>query len=674
MELYAGVPHKIRTLVLSSRWGRSDLLETAFVAITVVVGLQLLRVLLAELVFYIRDSLGAGSIAPGAYALVLFSVAFLAPPIYRALGPRRTVLLTSGGLALVRLAEQLVPWPAVDLGLATLGTGLLLWFIPAYVGYWRRRGDSGGQAFATGLLLGIAIDTAIKGAFATLDLSWQPGAVSYTVVVVLVMVQGLLLGAALLEPPRGAGDGPGFPHVTPVLALGPILFLELLLFQNIGQQTALIGWGQPLVFLWIVMANAVGMVAAMGIMARPGVGGPLVVAALAGLLVLLALGERSGVAAAVIVLYGQVTISLVVGIVGVAVGSGGSRPGVGAIAVASGFGMLLLLLLTFLYYVNYEFDVPGGTAVMPPIAVALVLLFITITMPVFARYRRRPAVWAPAAGAFLLLALPLGYLAAWEEPGVVAPSGFPVRVMSYNLHQGFDVNGYLAIERLADAIEEQKPDIVAVQEVSRGWIIDGSFDMLPWLARRLDMPYVWGPAADSVWGNALFSRYPIFDASVEPMPNNPELQLKRSLIKAKVDLGAGEYLTVIATHLHHKVDEGHMREPQVRAVLNAWRKAPRSVIMGDLNALPDSPEMLLLAEAGLKDAFIASRQPPLKGGGGDSAAGGGLNERNGFTVPSKEPSKRIDYIWVSSDLEASNFALTDSLASDHLGLAVTLDG
>ena len=64
----------------------------------------------------------------------------------------------------------------------------------------------------------------------------------------------------------------------------------------------------------------------------------------------------------------------------------------------------------------------------------------------------------------------------------------------------------------------------------------------------------------------------------------------------------------------------------------------------------------------------------MKGGGGDSAAGGGLNERNGFTVPSKEPSKRIDYIWVSSDLEASNFALTDSLASDHLGLAVTLDG
>ena len=72
-------------------------------------------------------------------------------------------------------------------------------------------------------------------------------------------------------------------------------------------------------------------------------------------------------------------------------------------------------------------------------------------------------------------------------------------------------------------IEEQQPDIVALQEVTRGWVIYGSFDMLVWLSQRLDMPYVYGPAADSVWGNAILSRYPMSGALTIPMPNNNQL-------------------------------------------------------------------------------------------------------------------------------------------------------
>ena len=92
-----------------------------------------------------------------------------------------------------------------------------------------------------------------------------------------------------------------------------------------------------------------------------------------------------------------------------------------------------------------------------------------------------------------MLALPLGYLGFWEEPRSEAAGGLPVRVMSYNLHQGFDTGGSLAIEEQAKVIEEAGPDIVALQEVSRGWVVDGSFDMLVWLSRRLDMPSSGGP-------------------------------------------------------------------------------------------------------------------------------------------------------------------------------------
>ena len=235
--------------------------------------------------------------------------------------------------------------------------------------------------------------------------------------------------------------------------------------------------------------------------------------------------------------------------------------------------------------------------------------------------------------------------------------------MSYNLHQGFDVNGYRGIEELARVIEEQEPDVVALQEVSRGWVIDGSFDMLVWLSRRLDMPYAWGPAADSVWGNAILSRYPIASARTVPMPNNAQMQLKRSLTRARIDLGNGESLKVIAAHLHHVAREGHLRVAQVEAILREWDEEGRSVVLGDFNALPGDPEMGLLSDAGLVDAFLTSSPDGMEG----------TDRPLGFTSTSRDPTKRIDYIWVSQDLKLRDFALTNSIASDHLGVAVTLD-
>ena len=80
--------------------------------------------------------------------------------------------------------------------------------------------------------------------------------------------------------------------------------------------------------------------------------------------------------------------------------------------------------------------------------------------------------------ALLLLMLPLFQLAAWKDVTPTAGAGFPVRVMTYNLHQGFDVNGRHGLEEMAKVIEAEDPDIVALEEVSRGWVANGSVDML----------------------------------------------------------------------------------------------------------------------------------------------------------------------------------------------------
>ncbi len=648
-------------------------------ALAVVFGLQLVRVLFTGLVFYIRESVGTSSFVPGAYALVLFLGAFLALPLARLLGVRGGLAVAAAGTGAARLAEQAVPWPAVDLVLTSAGVLAFLWFVPLYAARLRGRGASGGHAFAMGLLLGIAVDTAIKGAFSTLDMSWQPGAASFLLVVFLVGAYAFLARRALADDaPATEGEGGRLRWVS-LAGLGPLLFLELLLFQNIGQQTALIGWDQPLVFLWLMVGNVLGLFAAAGVLARPVQGGRLAIAGLAGLLALLAIGERSGVAAALAAMFGGVAMAMAAAVVGASLGqrAGGQGPGgredgsvgpaTGApragrgtapAVVAWGVGMLALLVATFVYYVNYELDLPGGASTVPPVIAGVLILCTAAALPVLCRGGPAPALGLPVASAGLvLLLIPAGYWAYWTEATRSEEAVFPIRVVSYNLHQGFDEDGYLAIRDLAAAIEEQDAGIVALQEVSRGWLIDGSFDMLPWLSRELEMPYVWAPAADSVWGNAVLSKYPIVESSVHPMPNNADIPMDRSYATAVIPMGDTGPLTVLATHLHHREEEGHRRAPQIMALVDAWDGSERTVLLGDLNAEPGAPEMLPLEESGMVDAFSAS--PEYDG--------------RGYTFPARDPRRRIDYVWTSEDLRPTDFTLFGGTASDHLGVAVTLD-
>jgi endonuclease/exonuclease/phosphatase family metal-dependent hydrolase len=77
--------------------------------------------------------------------------------------------------------------------------------------------------------------------------------------------------------------------------------------------------------------------------------------------------------------------------------------------------------------------------------------------------------------------------------------------------------------------------------------------------------------------------------------------------------------------------------------------------VGDLNAEPGSPEILLLEEFGLAEVIKSAGITP------------------GYTYSSLEPVRRIDYIWLSADLQAENVSITTEPASDHLGIAATVE-
>ncbi|MCP4289125.1 MAG: endonuclease, partial [Gammaproteobacteria bacterium] len=321
--------------------------------------------------------------------------------------------------------------------------------------------------------------------------------------------------------------------------------------------------------------------------------------------------------------------------------------------IGNGLGQMLFVIPTFIYYVSYDLNLGFRSGAVP-----LALGVIVVGLALLANRLQADSPPAkqqmfPVAVAFALLILPLGFLIGWRSPDSGPHTGETIRVMSYNLHQGFNTEGRLDMEAIAQVIEASGADVVALQEVSRGWLTAGSLDMLSWLSHRLDMPYVFGPTADPVWGNAILSRLPFSDTT-HPLPTD-DLLLRRGYIRAEILTDFGE-ITIFATHFHHRGDGSEIRQAQAETLLATWNGIPRAIILGDLNSLPATPEMTLFREAGFVDSSQLITGPLLRN-----------------TYPSTNPARQIDYIWVTPDFTPLEFEIISSTASDHLPVVVELE-
>jgi endonuclease/exonuclease/phosphatase family metal-dependent hydrolase len=615
--------------------------------LTVVSGLQLLRLMVATVVGVYRDRMGAPLTSLAVFAMGVIGLGLLAAPAARLLGRRRALVVSVAGVALVRLAVQLVPDAIARWLLVPVGVVLFLWFVP----FWLARD---GRGLGLALLAGLAVDTALAGLFGSWDYAWSIN--GWT-----VALAGALAGAAIWAL-AAAGDPPpepgqpgrraGLLAVLPLAGIGPALFLHALVWQNLGWQAVLGGRSQAAAFLLVMAANlaalAVGTAAALAREAR----WPVTATAIAGLAVAVALGFEATPATGIL---GQAAAAVL--LVHIVRRSGAA--GLGPTAAAWTAGMGLFMLLVFAWYAVYDLVLPVGNEPLPAVAAALVALSAAGAMR-FGRDsgpRRRDLV--PAWAGVALLAAPLLTWVTAPGPVEAAPGpGRPVRLLSYNLHFGFDVAGWSDLEGLAQAIEASGAEVVGLQEVSRGWYINGSTDMLAWLQRRLRMPHArFAGASDELWGNAVLSRYPIQSADVTPLPREG-VPLRRSALAVEVGLGEGRRLRVVVTHLHHVegADGARVRLAQLPPLLATVAGRPATVLLGDLNAEPGSAEIAMVRSAGLTDAFVA-------GGGGPA---------DELTWPSDRPDRRIDYLWLSADLAAAGFAATTGTASDHRGVAVTV--
>ena len=617
-----------------------------FLMLSLVLGLQAIRLLLPLLLYVVSDNFGFASTLAGGLAFIVFASSFLGgwlrrrvslPALWRLSALSTGLCLALASLFFQAIAPTLSPLiAALPLLLVMLAVAAFIQFLPHYL--LQTAEDTAG--FALTFLLGLAADTTLHGLMATYDFAWHSPAVA----IALLLAQLILLSVI------------NQPVTKPVtlqrswllLIIGPYLFLQLLLFQNIARLMAVTSWSSSLVFAWAVLVHIAGLVTAVYLLRQTRLI-PFYWLLLSFLLFLSIISDLSGLWAAGQLLIGQIGAAglLTLGLTGLRPEHTNGRAKTGTTAYS--LGLILMTAITFLYYISYQLPLPFVNSILLSLAAILVIGLTAVGLSV------RPAppntqalpIWLP----FLLFLAPIYTLATSDSPTATPGPGYPIRLMTYNLHNGFNTLGYLGLEAIAQTIEAQQPDIVALQEVSRGWVVNGSADMLAWLSQRLDMPYVFGPTADALLGNALLSKYPIAQYQLHPLPT-PDLPYQRGFISAAIAIGGNQSLNIIATHFHHLADDSPIRQQQAQAILDFVQAQPHTVIMGDLNATPDTPEMMLIRQSGFNDILA------------DVEA----NE----TFPARNPTRQIDYIWLTPDLTAATITIPHTLASDHLALATTV--
>ncbi len=107
-------------------------------------------------------------------------------------------------------------------------------------------------------------------------------------------------------------------------------------------------------------------------------------------------------------------------------------------------------------------------------------------------------------------------------------------------------------------------------------------------------------------------------------------------------------LNIINTHYHHKEDGSDFRVAQSQAILDYWAERPFTLIMGDLNAESNAPEIQMFHTQGFLDVLDETNVTP------------------GYTNDALNPSRRIDYIFITPDLTPINATVPPEPASDHL--------
>ena len=223
-----------------------------------------------------------------------------------------------------------------------------------------------------------------------------------------------------------------------------------------------------------------------------------------------------------------------------------------------------------------------------------------------------------------------------------------MKIMSFNTQHCLNyIEKKIDFEIMADAIKKCGADIVGLNEMrgkgpdeeyeNQAEILSGLSGLsYGYFAKAIDIKGV------NPYGNAFLSKIPIISAETIPVPEpNPrtgdKYYEKRCLLKAKLEGG----ITVLVIHFGLNTDE---QENAVKTIIENLEEE-KCILMGDFNMNPDN-EILKPIRERMKDTADLFGEPL-------------------FSFPSDNPNSKIDYIFVSPDIEVISADIPAIVASDH---------
>ena len=202
---------------------------------------------------------------------------------------------------------------------------------------------------------------------------------------------------------------------------------------------------------------------------------------------------------------------------------------------------------------------------------------------------------------------------------------------------------------IRDGLAALDADVIGLQEVlAFGELPNQADEIAAGLGWNVFHAPAWQIGGGLTFGNAILSPHRLFDTACLSLPTPAQLDT-RSVAFARVDAPHGP-IPVFVTHLTVQFHMCDVRRAQVVALTDHVARlapigGPPAVVLGDFNAGPDADEMRYLRgltslqgrSVYFADCWIAAER---------DGRGYTYDRKNPYALRSREPSNRIDYIFV----------------------------
>jgi len=321
-------------------------------------------------------------------------------------------------------------------------------------------------------------------------------------------------------------------------------------------------------------------------------------------------------------------------------------------AVAGGFSLgalfFLVIILGQVSTTVYDYIPVAGPWFRDRFWLVFLIAGLGMALPVLAVHLKEARLTTPGSGknTWPVLAAALLVSVVWviiSQPVPPAPAeGNVLRVLTYNIQQGYSADGRRNYAGQLELIRSLKPDLVGLEETDVARFSGGNADVVRTISQGLNMYVYYGPrTVTGTFGIALLSRYPLHNPRTFFMYSSAE---QTAAIQAEITVNGKQY-EILVTHLGN--DGPIIQQQQVLSRLAGLQNV---IALGDFNFDQTTDQYKLTTQA-LEDAWVTAGSP---------------------ATADLDMGHLIDHIFISPGLPVQMAQYIASPASDHPALLAEL--